>query len=718
MSETLRVLLVVEAAGLAALPLAVLALGRLTGRWAPAFARALGFLVLGFLVWAGGRAGIPNGTGLLVGACFVLALAGLATWPAARRRGVDRRTWARLEVAGIAAFLLAALFNAFEPAVWGTEKPMDVALMAATIVSPEYPPADPWLAGDDVNYYYVGHLAAGVIVRLAGVEFTVGYNLVLAALFAMSAVAAFGLAAGIAGGRRPRLAGAAAVVLLLLAGTVKGGLTVIGHDGPLSSFDWFGASRVIPGTINEFPFFSFLLGDLHAHVIALPVTLIGLGVIVQVAVHGPPQGLVRRPVETAVSALVLGGVYAVNAWSVPLLAALFAAGLAVWIRGGGEWGRAVAHALAVGVLAVVVVLPFALEFEPAARGAGWVTERREISQFVVDHAALYGTLLWGLAALFAARLAEARHPQRVIVWGTAAALVAIFLTAEVDLAGAAILLGLLLVAVGALLSRTVTGADRGMWLLVAGGVLALLAAELVFVRDEFEGGELFRMNTVFKLGFQAWTLLAIAAAVAVAVLPGRLPRTGATVWLTGLAVLVALGLTYSVGASYARKGAFADAPSLDGLAWLERTAPGDPEAIRWLRENAPRDAVVLEAVGEDYSAFGHGRISAYTGRPTVLGWAGHQVQYHHDVGNRAEEVRRMYRSVDEQAVRGLLERYGVTYVVVGPLERTTYGDPAALTEVVEPVFEAEGTAVYRVPGTGAPEAEPEPVPPVLGGGRS
>jgi YYY domain-containing protein len=714
-TETLRVLLVLEAIGLAALPLAVVALGRLTSTWAVAFAKPLGVMLLAWLVYAGGRAGIPNGTGLVAGAAVLLVLAGLATWPLARRIGIDRRRVLGVESLTIGAFCACALFNAFQPAVWGTEKPMDMSIVNATIVSPSYPPHDPWLAGADMNYYYLGHLAMGLFIRLTDIEPTRGYNLALAVVFAMAVGAAFGLAAGIAGGRRPRLAGAAAVILLLLAGTVHSGLLVLRHHGPLEQFNWFAASRVIPDTINEFPFFSFLLGDLHAHVIALPLMLMALALVVQVAVHGPPRGIVRRPLETVATGFVLFVLYGVNSWSWPVATGLFLAGLAVWMRdpaSRGRRGTAGVHAAAVVVVGVLLILPFLLEFETIARGPGILHRREDLSDFLVHHAGIFGTLLWALLVLYVRRLGDARHPERVIVWGTAAALVAIFLLAEVDLAGAGIVAGLLAVAVGALLSRRIRGSERAVWLLVAGGLICILLPELIYVRDEFDKGTFLRMNTIFKMQYSAYALLAVAAGVLVGHGARRLPRPAGAVWWLGLIVLTALGLTYTVGGSYARKAGFAGPVTLDGRGWLAATAPGDIAAIDWLRANAPGDAVVLEAVGDDYSAFGHARISTYTGLQTVLGWAGHELQYRHPVDNRREDVKAIYTGTDPAAVKALLDRYAVGYVVVGPLERADYGDARTVGSLGRKVLDREGTVVYELPS--APGRGPaEPPPPVL-----
>jgi uncharacterized membrane protein len=110
---------------------------------------------------------------------------------------------------------------------------------------------------------------------------------------------------------------------------------------------------------------------------------------------------------------------------------------------------------------------------------------------------------------------------------------------------------------------------------------------------------------------------------------------------------------------------------------------------------------VLEAVGEDYSAFGHARISTFTGRPTVLGWAGHEVQWDHDPGDREADVRELYTTRDLATARGLIDRYRVRFVVVGPIERTTYGDAgdAKWDTLGERVLEREGTVLWRLTQT-------------------
>jgi uncharacterized membrane protein len=203
---------------------------------------------------------------------------------------------------------------------------------------------------------------------------------------------------------------------------------------------------------------------------------------------------------------------------------------------------------------------------------------------------------------------------------------------------------------------------------------------------------------VFKLGYQAWLLLAVAAACALPWATAHLPRRAWPVWATGAAVALLLGAVYPYAGTYARKDAFARSPTLDGLGWLRESSPGDPPAMAWLRSNTAGNAVVLEAVGEDYSAFGHARISTFTGRATVLGWPGHELQWDHDAGSREDDVSQLYVTTDLTEARELIARYGVDYVVYGPIERTTYGDAglAKWDGLGEQVFDREGTTIWRL----------------------
>jgi YYY domain-containing protein len=736
-TEALRFWALIEVIGLGAAPLAGALLARLPGAGA-GFGKVLGLLLVTWLVWLGGALEIaPYGTVTVIVCIGLVWAVGLPVWvrgwrarrAAARpepRGWLARRRWRRLvarapepdplrarlfwaaEAVFAVSFAAMALLVAYSPDVWGTEKPMDMAFLAASDRTETFPPEDPWLAGEDLNYYYLGHLAMAQLVRVTDIAPDEGYNLAVAALFGLTAVAVFTLAAtvwaaarGAAGAVR---AGLAAVGLVLVAGNLEGARLLIADGGPLREYDWFGPSRIDADTITEFPWFSFLLGDLHAHVLVLPFTLLALAFAVQVVLAGPriaPPAL-RVAVEAGAAALALGFLYAVNSWSFPVMAGVLVLAVAAWLcdpRSAPGRAAAVRWLLAVLSASVLLMLPFWLAFDPAARGLGVVDGGRSFEDWARDQALLFGSLLVFVALAFLGRLLATRRPGRNAVWIAVAAVFAGSLLAAVDWAHVALLLALVLVALQALLARATPPPLRVLWLLVAAGLTCMLGPELLYIRDEFDDSALYRMNTVFKLDYQAWMLLGLAAIGALAWrrewLPRRLGR-----WAFGLvaAAAVVAAAVYPVAGTYARKGGFDRSPTLDGLGWLRDRAPGDPGAIAWLNEHAPDGAVVLEAVGEDYSAFGHGRISTFTGLPTVLGWAGHELQWGHDVGSRADDVARAYSTPSGAGAEPILGRYGVRYVVVGPLERTDYGDVgiAKWDTLGRRVYDAGGTTVWEL----------------------
>jgi len=327
-----------------------------------------------------------------------------------------------------------------------------------------------------------------------------------------------------------------------------------------------------------------------------------------------------------------------------------------------------------------------------------VGERAPFSEWARDHGRIYGLLAYLAATAYAAWLASTRHPWRNLAWIAVAAIFGGSLLAGADLAGVAALVVLGLIAAHAGLIGRRPAPERFVWVLVGSGLLCLLIGELVYVRDSFDGGELYRMNTVFKLGYQAWLLLAVAGAPVLLWALEWLPRGLRLLWAMGLLALLALSLAFPVAGTYARKAGFSATPTLDGRRWLDRAAPGDVAAIDWLRARAPRGAVVLEATGDDYSAFGHARISTFTGLPTVMGWVGHELQWGHDPGRRRQEVQRLYSEPDPEAASADLRRYRVRYVVVGPLERADYGDGglAKWDRLGRRVFERDGTTVWEL----------------------
>ena len=197
MSETLVWWVMVQVVGLAALPLCLALFQRLPDR-GYALSKPFALLIAGYIFWILVIIGLPNTTRAI---WFVLALlASGSAYVAWRQReellAFVRERWSLIvatEVLFFLAFITAAFLRSYVPDFGGTEKPMDLMYLNAVTVSDSFPPVDAWLAGESVSYYYFGYLLVSVITRLSGLAPSIGSNLGLALIVAMTVTAAFGL---------------------------------------------------------------------------------------------------------------------------------------------------------------------------------------------------------------------------------------------------------------------------------------------------------------------------------------------------------------------------------------------------------------------------------------------------------------------------------------------------------------------------------------------
>ena len=260
-------------------------------------------------------------------------------------------------------------------------------------------------------------------------------------------------------------------------------------------------------------------------------------------------------------------------------------------------------------------------------------------------------------------------------------------------------------------------------LLILTGLLLTLGPEFVYLRDNFG----VRLNTTFKFYYQAWALFGVAAVFALDYLltmaRGAGQRAVARLATAAYLALLAVALLFPIYAVGSRaveyRGPARDAggqplerqpATLDGLAYLRRYNPSEYEALQWLRTNAvvpgQPPPVVLEAVGGQYSGFG--RVSAFTGLPTLVGWPGHEWQWrgsdHPEPGRRESIVEQIYTALDLGVVGFLLDEFDVAYIVVGDLEAQAYGVAGLekFRDGLDVAFANERVTIYRWQAAGTP----------------
>ena len=689
-------------------------------------AAPVGLFLAHYLAWAGLSTGLfSNGRGYAFGVLLTFAALSIALAWKLRPRLPELRDLRWLWLTGcillLALFVVGAGLRWFNPEISGTEKPMDLALLNAAARATVFPPPDPWFAGETVNYYYLGYSMAAFGIHLSGAEPSVGYNLALAALFALGGLAAasagYDLAVLTGAGRRARRVAAALTLgLTMLAGNLAVLRDIFSDSADAPTGFWHGigwnasrtiqredAGQVIDYTINEFPAFSFILGDLHPHVMALPITLLAVSLAIQWVVAASQLQLDSRRerlTRGALTGLVLGGLYALNAWDAPTFAGLVLAGGAVvaW-RERTRLSALAPPAAAALIAAVVAWLPYTLSYSPGSRGIGVVTVRSE----ALDYIQVFGLLLAAAVVTLVVLLWDVRPDGRIflIVLLAAGAGATLIARGEVLVALAA----LLVLSVYALWTyRTEPGLAALVWLLVAG--LGLLTIVEVLYVDDFFGPPNERMNTVFKLHYQAWGLLAIAVGPGLVLAWRRLAqpvglrrKLTRTAFVSLFVLLAVPALAYPIVATRAKTEASRVSGSLDGLAAARLSRPSEVAAAEWLRANAPGHAVLLEAPGRAYSD--DSRMSTWTGIPSVIGWTQHEELWRQSdprIATRTTDIDTAYLTDDSELRRAVLDRYGVTHVVAGDSERERYGHEVVdrLGHDLRVAFASGGTTVFRV----------------------
>jgi YYY domain-containing protein len=666
--------------GVLAFPLCHALFSRLQDRGA-GFARILGILcgtyLLGLLVRL--RL-LENGRGTAF-LCLLISSLPSAFLLLQRRDLIGRflrERWRLLlagEIAFAVGFVLFLGIRALNPEIYWGEKPMDYSILNALVRTSRLPPSDPWFAGAPLGYYAFGQEMIAFLTLLTGLSTRYTFNLALGLLGGATVQGAFTLLRNWAGTLRAGFAGAGLTVLL---GNLAGPREWLMNKRPLD-WDYFWAtSRVVKDTINEYPFWSLVFADLHAHVLAIPLFLFVAACALQfVRAHtGPPARLASRLAAGTILGFAVATQALTNAWDTPLLAGLLLLILLVTLlaafRSEGLSLRALFRVFPGAAAAISATLVFALlqwVRGGGPPGHGWNQERGAAGVDVVTVFGLFFFLAfaWWLAR-FGWRLVQkglGKKTERVVVASLALLLTLLaFRSADVFCA-AGILLFLL-----AAVTMADQPEDRLALGFLAAGFFLILVTQRIYIYD--------RMNTFFKLYEEAWLLFALATAVLVFgpdekpgtfrnwVLPARL----LCFLLAGAALF-----TTATGARGAVSKHFVpySGPSLDGLRYLEQQRPGEYRAALWLRRAVRGTPVVLEAQGASYQDFS--RISMLTGLPTVLGWEHHVKQRgnpEEQVVARREAIREIYSSPNAERAVDLLRGYHVGYVYVGWLERATY----------------------------------------------
>ncbi|CUH93202.1 DUF2298 domain-containing protein [Herbinix luporum] len=605
------------------------------------------------------------------------------------------------EVLFFLIFLFFTYIRGFKPEAYGTEKFMDYGFMTTMMRSDYMPPQDFWYSGTKLNYYYVGQFIATYLTRLSFVQVSHGYNLMLMMVGAFAFMLPFSIGYNLMmrlkghNNNKPSiwagLSGLLAAAGVCVAGNMHYPIyrwiipTINRITGNLKDnyYYWFpDATRYIgynpetnDKTIHEFPAYSFVLGDLHAHVINILFVLTVLGILLSWLFnqtnHRNSEKEIKKEIfnpQIIVLGFFIGLFHTTNFWDYPIYYVvsgaiiLFSNMIAYNFKKEAYYLTGL-QGVFIFLLGELFALPFRLQFDQISASALLAENHTPLYQFMV---------LWGLPII------------------TVFTFLVFSITDFVDKKGNFKKnrgkSETIIQKIGRLISSYMESlTDTDLYVITIGlcAIGLVILPEIIYVKDIYSG-DYKRANTMFKLTYQAFIMFGICFGYIFIRLLRYGSKTARKVFASISLLVFCLTLPYSVNAVKSWYGNIFNREGYKGIdasAFMKENFKDDYLATKWLNENISGTPVVLEANGLSYTEYQ--RVSVITGLPTVLGWYTHEQLWKSSpdssndlvtsqLNDRANDIEAIYTSQDESLVKELIGKYNISYIYVGLLEEQKY----------------------------------------------
>ena len=615
----------------------------------------------------------------------------------------------------LVSLLAWSYIRGFNPDIHGLEKFMDFGFINSIMRSDYFPPRDMWFTPHSINYYYFGHLYTAVATKLTNIPSFITFNLMIATIFAFTFTLSFSIGLSLI----EKIKHFPLKKLVLIGGvfgyasSLSGNLHTIyaffkpyDTNSPAPFWDlllsistfpnsyWYpNATRFIYNTIHEFPSYSFVVSDLHGHVLSIPIILTIIALLLIVFINKSNNNLF-----TIIISFLIATSYMTNAWDgliyigLTLLVIFFvsfiyqktpAPLIKTW-RADFKMSFTNAfidlfkHGALLALMFFTFTFVFNQNFSPFAVGIGIncapaiFVEIGKIGPFLFEKGQCQTTPVW----------------QFLILWGFFIFMVSSFLIF--------------------LRKRSVLISDYFVIILSLFSLFLLFIPEFIYLKDIYTGH--FRANTMFKLGYQAFIMLSISSIyILFRIISNarfRLPNIrGGTFQLLGFVLFTLISFLFLFLVSsypyFAVPSGYKDLEinkGLNGIKYLQISRLEDYHAIGWINKNIKNQPVILEAQGDSYTDFA--RISANTGLPTVLGWTVHEWLWRgsYDIpASRFDDITNIYETSDPGVAKKIIEKYNISYVYVGGLEKEKYNIyEDKFLELGEIVYKNGDTKIYKL----------------------
>ncbi len=666
------------------------------------FSKIIGILVLSYAIFIAGVLHILPFTRFSI--FIIIAAAGLFNlWLLRKHKLKLQKKDITVILFQEAIFLLALSFwsyiKSFQPDINGLEKFMDFGFMNSILRSTYFPPTDIWFPPFSINYYYFGHLTTAVLIKLSNIPPFIAFNLMLSTIFAFTVTCSLSIVSTVSSvvfksNKTSVLSGFLAGIITSLGGNLHTVYTFFKPYSPPenpvpfwqlpflpqtfpNSYWYPNATRFIPFTIHEFPSYSFVVSDLHGHVLDIPFVFLTLALILKVFLD---KKLTYK--ITLLISFMLAVMYMTNAWDGIIYFILLIMTAFIWrsdllgikdTKNKIHWFNfkyyfnritnkrtyllaSLKIILFAGFGYFIFTFPFNINFKPFVSGIGILCA----PDFLIN---------LGRVGPF---IFEADHCQRTPFWMLTILYGFFYLFTTVFV-------------IKILRLKKTPAVFIYLLLLTLLSTILIAAPEFIYAKDIYPAH--YRANTMFKLGYQAFIMLMLVTSFSITYILHNGKRAR---WIPVIFFFLALILMYPYFAVNSYFGELKNQKSLDGISYLKSSRGDDYLAILWIQKNIKGQPIILEAQGDSYTDYG--RISANTGLPTPLGWTVHEWLWRGDYSfpqSRLDDIKNLYEAGFAQTIP-LIEKYNIEYVYIGNLEREKYQN------IDEEKFGVLGKVVFKV----------------------
>lgn len=542
--------------------------------------------------------------------------------------------------------------RAHQPDIEGLEKFMDWGFVNSILRTTYMPPTDMWYAGQPINYYYFGQLIFAMLTKVSGINSAITYNLAIATCAAFAFTSTLSISSNLARLANPSknkffTAGLISALLLTFGANLQPAYKIAKlynekHDikKAIDSYWYPDATRFIgfdpdtkDKTIHEFAAYSFIVADLHGHMNDIAVVLLIVAILSHSFVFSPESKLKKEKLFSWPLLLPLGLLlsiaYMTNAWDFAIYSLLF--GVAFFIHSLGHLSsfeaikKTIANGLALMFIRYIFNIPFALNFTPMVEGVRLADMHSPFYQLFILYGGHWLILLPILVLLILNR--KKFSPVNLFF-------ISVVLTAT----------------------------------------LLIIIPEIIYLKDIYVFDHR-RANTMFKLVYEATMLYTLTFGYALLASSEIKNKIFFIIYRLIFLIVFILTLSYQY---FGLKGYYGipgkEYLGLYGLNFIDKKYPDNYLAIKWL-QRLPGQPNIVEAAGDSYTDFN--QISMATGLPTIQGWVVHEWLWrggYDKPAARQVEVQKIYESSDINEVRSLLQKYDVSYIIVGPKEIEKYKD--------------------------------------------